>query len=110
MQNDFADKYDLQTVEARDFTVVINKLPATFRQYNNEGALKFSIWQELQDAIKLAKNLRICSEKLDPTIININVTMNRNELLYHQMELNKLCDEIELLHIKLENPGYETEQ
>jgi hypothetical protein len=44
MQNDFADKYDLQTVEARDFTVVINKLPATFRQYNNEGALKFSIW------------------------------------------------------------------
>jgi hypothetical protein len=102
MQKDFADKYDSQTVEARDFTVVIKKLPETFRQCANESALKFSLWQELQDAIKLAKALRICPAKLDPAIININVTMNRNELLNHSMELNKLCDEIELLYIRLD--------
>jgi len=89
--------------------VVIKKLPETFRQYTNESALKFSLWQELQDAIKLAKTLRICSEKLDPTIININVTMNRNELLNHSMELNELCDEIELLYIRLDDPDCETQ-
>jgi len=83
--------------------VVIKKLPETFRQCANESALKFSLWQELQDAIKLAKALRICPAKLDPAIININVTMNRNELLNHSMELNKLCDEIELLYIRLDD-------
>lgn len=27
MMKDFVNKYDIQTVEARDFTVVVNKLP-----------------------------------------------------------------------------------
>ena len=83
--------------------MVIKKLPETFRQYANESALKFALWQELQDAIKLAQTLRMCPAKLDPAIININVTMNRNELLNHSMELNGLCDEIELLYIRLDD-------
>lgn len=47
MQKDFADKYDIQTVEARDFTVVINQLPQGFHHYNSEIEVKFALWNEL---------------------------------------------------------------
>ena len=89
-------------MEARDFTVVINKLPESYNDYTNEASLKFGIWMELQDSIKLAKQLRICSLDLDPTIININVVMKNQKVYDHAMILNEKCDEIELMYIRLE--------
>jgi hypothetical protein len=47
MQKDFAKKYDIQTVEARDFTIIINQLPSGFQHYNNEIDIKFALWNEL---------------------------------------------------------------
>lgn len=44
MQKDYALQYDQDTIEARDFTVVIDKLPASFEQYKDELSLKFAIW------------------------------------------------------------------
>ena len=102
MMKDFASKYDLQTVEARDFTVVINKLPDGYKEYTNENTLKFGVWMELQDSIKLAKQLRICPFDMDPTIININVVMKNQKVNDHAMILNEKCEEIELLYTKME--------
>ena len=47
MQRDFADKYDTQTVEARDFTIVIHQLPMGFQDYSNEIDIKFALWNDL---------------------------------------------------------------
>ena len=51
LQISFAEAYDSQTVESRDFTVKIKKLPNSFQQYSNENSLKFALWNEIQDAI-----------------------------------------------------------
>lgn len=47
MQKDLCREYDAQSVEARDFTLVIDKLPASFKQYNDELSLKHAIWQQI---------------------------------------------------------------
>ena len=47
MQEDFRDIYDSQTVESRDFAIVINKIPESMRIHQNEIDLKFHLWNEL---------------------------------------------------------------
>ena len=45
MQKDYASHFDMYQIEARDFTLVIDKLPASFLQYKDELSLKFAIWK-----------------------------------------------------------------
>jgi hypothetical protein len=61
MQKDFTNQYDQQTVESRDFTVVINQIPENFRVCKNEFYLKFSLWSEIQDGIRLSKKMGMAS-------------------------------------------------
>ena len=44
MQRDFVNAYDIQTVEARDFTVEVSGLSMDFRQLYTEVDLKFGVW------------------------------------------------------------------
>lgn len=44
MQKNFAKQFDMQTVEMRDFTVRMEKLPSSFEFYNDEIQMKFEIW------------------------------------------------------------------
>jgi len=55
MQRDYVNEYDHTTVETRDFTLVIEKLPETFKQYNDELSLKFAIWDMIQQKINACK-------------------------------------------------------
>ena len=50
MQRDFAKQYDSQTVESRDFTLIIKHLPIEYHAFTNEQDIKFAIWNELQEA------------------------------------------------------------
>ena len=47
MQKDYIAEYDKTTVEVRDFTLVINKLPESFMQYKDELSLKFALWAQI---------------------------------------------------------------
>jgi hypothetical protein len=47
MQKDYIEEYDKTTVEVRDFTLVINKLPESFKQYKDELSLKFALWAQI---------------------------------------------------------------
>ena len=47
MQKDYIAEYDKTTVEVRDFTLVINKLPESFKQYKDELSLKFALWAQI---------------------------------------------------------------
>jgi len=47
MQKDYIAEYDKTTVEVRDFTLVINKLPESFKQYKDELSLKFALWSQI---------------------------------------------------------------
>ena len=44
MQKDYIYEFSKTTVGVRDFTLVINKLPNSFRQYKDELSLKYAIW------------------------------------------------------------------
>ena len=98
---DFSSQYDSQTVEARDFTVVINQIPESFRQNKNEFALKFRLWNEIQDGIALAKKMGMCSKKIDPTILSIDFGMKSNTMLDLKRIISEKCREVELVQIKL---------
>ena len=43
-QKEFVEQYDKEIIEVKDFTLVIDHLPSTFRQYKDEMSLKFAIW------------------------------------------------------------------
>jgi len=47
MQKDYIEEYDKTTVEVRDFTLVINELPESFKQYKDELSLKFALWAQI---------------------------------------------------------------
>ena len=75
MQEDFSTKYDLQTVEALDFTLVISKLPDNFSVFENEMDLNFALWNEITEAIEYAKDIKLVPKTIDPTIIAINIAL-----------------------------------
>ena len=56
-------------MEARDFTIAINKIPQRYKKCKNEGSVKSKLWNEIQEGIKLGKKMGLCPENLDPTII-----------------------------------------
>lgn len=68
----------------------------SFQDYSNETDIKFALWNDLQESISLTKRLGISNQRMDPTIININVVYTDNTLVNHQGVIMKKCDEIEL--------------
>ena len=101
MQQDFANQFDEETVEMRDFTVRSKKLPESFRQYEDEVSIKFAIWQQIQQKIKDAKESGVCEESIDPTIVEINLGINSFDVLNELKRIDDACAEIELLNIRL---------
>ena len=61
MAIDFSNVYDSQTVEARDFTCLIQQLPLNFRQYHTTLDMKAALWNEIQESITIAKKLGLVS-------------------------------------------------
>lgn len=102
MQKDYIEEYDKTTVEVRDFTLVINKLPESFKQYKDELSLKFALWAQIQQRIQECKDQQLCSEEIDPTIVEINLGETDIELLEKQREMGKLISQIEENHIKIQ--------
>ena len=47
MQKDFVREFDASVLEARDFTLVIEELPNSFRQHTDELSLKRAIFAQL---------------------------------------------------------------
>lgn len=92
MQEDFAQKFDDQTVESRDFTIAIQDLPITYKQYHDIVLMKFAIWDEIQEGIKLAKSQGILKEDLDSTILQINFSHKQNHLALKKKELMLASD------------------
>lgn len=44
-----------EVIEARDFSIVIEELPASFKQYTDELSLKVAIWKMIQDKLHQCK-------------------------------------------------------
>jgi hypothetical protein len=47
MQKDFCEFFDNQTVETRDFTMMIKNIPAHYSKCNGEIDVKFMVWNEI---------------------------------------------------------------
>ena len=77
----------------------VRALPDNFVQYGNENSLKFGLWNEIQDAVKLAKKIGLCGQEVDSSIIQINIGLKDNSLNDHLMVINDLSDQLELLHL-----------
>ena len=45
IQNDFAQKFDNQCIEMRDFTLRIDKLPIEFAKHEDALSMEFAIWK-----------------------------------------------------------------
>jgi len=45
MQKDYVYQYEQDSIEARDFTLVIDNLPNSFTKYKDELSLKYAIWR-----------------------------------------------------------------
>ena len=106
MQKDYSEQYDTQVIEARDFTLVIDKLPESFNQYTDELSLKFAIWNMIQKKIALCKEQKLCHEQLDQTIVEINFGSAEIEVLEKQNKIGSLIERIENDHIMLANAGH----
>jgi hypothetical protein len=42
----------------------------------------------------------MCSDKIDPTIIDINFGVKSSQLIDHKKKISEMCSEIELLYIQ----------
>ena len=73
MQKDFVRQYEQDTIELRDFTLVIDKLPESFKQYKDPMSLKFALWSQIQHKIEVCKKEGKCNSNLDPSIVEINI-------------------------------------
>ena len=73
-------------VEARDFTLVIDKLPDTFRHYTDELGLKRGIWAQIQKIVQHAIDKGICPGDTDPSIVSISFARNEVGMLQMQRE------------------------
>jgi hypothetical protein len=47
MQKDFCNTFDSQTVETRDFTLMIKNIPKHYFKCNGEIDVKFMVWNEI---------------------------------------------------------------
>ena len=103
MQRDYVKQFDEQAIEMRNFAIKINKLPESFRQYQDELSMKMEIWMQIQDKIKYAQKLDIIDNNIDTTIVNIAFGLRKYDLLNRLVDLDKLSSNIEELNIKYEN-------
>ena len=76
MQKDFAKQFDSQRVSARDFTVKIERLPDSFKQYKDELSLKHAICKMITNKVERCKQEQQCPADLDPAIVDINFCMS----------------------------------
>jgi len=81
LQEEFADQYDDETVEMRDFTVRTNFLPESFKQYTDATHMKFAIWQQIQTKIKDCKAANLLPHDLDSTIVELNFGIKNFDVL-----------------------------
>lgn len=108
MQKDFANQYDQNTIEAKDFTLMINKLPKSFSQYKDELSIKFAIWKQIQEKIEKCKKQGLCPQDLDTSIVEINFGIGDISFLDKQKEIGALIEEIETNHILIEEANKST--
>ena len=72
MQEEYATQFEEEIVCAKHFTVVIHKLPDTFRQYKDESSIMFALWNQINNKIEKCKKAGIISNNFDSTILDIN--------------------------------------
>lgn len=60
---------------------MIETLPETFEQYKDPLSLKFAIWNQIQSQIELCKKQGKCSSDIDPSIVEINLSMADNDMI-----------------------------
>ena len=97
-QKDFIREYNEQTVEARGFTLQVDCLPETFKQHKSELCLRFGIWTQIQNAIKIAKRDGQCPNDLDESIVEIAFVRSDVERTMKLLEIQNLLTEIEGHH------------
>lgn len=101
MQKDYIYEFSKTTVGVRDFTLVISKLPESFKQYKDELSLKFALWSQIQQKIQECKDQELCPQDIDPSICEINFAETDIELIEKQRQMGELIAKIEEDHIKM---------
>lgn len=98
MQKDFAEQYSAQTIEVKDFTLAIDKVPETFDQYKNETSMKAALWQKIQDQISTLKSQDKCPANLNTTVISINIGYRDIEKYQKMRDMSKIVKDMEQQH------------
>ena len=68
---DYATQFDIERVQMKDFTAIIDKLPKTFEQYDNEYSLKWALEQQIKTKIDECVKKNFIKKEVDSTIIDI---------------------------------------
>lgn len=105
MQKDYVQQFDEDSVEARDFTIVIDSLPSSFHKYKDELSLKFAIWKQIQTKFTVCKQQNYCHEDLDTSIVDINFGLANIEYLERQKRILGIIEELENKHIRVVKTG-----
>jgi len=62
--------------------------------------MKFEIWNEISEGLKLCKKLQMYPDEIDETIIDINLGMKNNVIIDKKKKINEMCKDIEFLYIQ----------
>ena len=84
----------------RDFTIKTQYLPESFKKHNDEISLKQALWTQIQDKLQECKKLKVASEHLDTTVVEINLGLNSYMNIDELKEIRQLNNLIEYYNIK----------
>lgn len=73
MQKELGREYDAHSVEARDFTLVIDSLPVSMQQHGDELSLKHAVWHQMQAIVRDSVAKGLCPSDTDSRIALISV-------------------------------------
>ena len=79
---------------------MLYSLPKSFSQYEDEISLKYAIWKQIQEKFEKLKRMKLCSQNLDTTIVEINLGLSDNESFNILQQIDELNQQIEVLNIK----------
>ena len=75
MLKDYAFQYEEETVYVKNYTLIIESLPESFKIYKNQTNIMHALWSQIHQKIEHCKQSGIIRKDLDPIIVDINFAL-----------------------------------
>jgi hypothetical protein len=80
-QNNFVKKFDLASIEMKDFGMRIDELPDSFKKYETPIEMKGAITKKIVEMIRDAKKDSLIKNDIDESIVEIQFGLTSYDLL-----------------------------